>query len=390
MADDESVILQVLANRLCAQVILFLQKNGAARHSDLLQTCSLDPYNESGKLGYHLNRLISLGLVAKADSTYTLTDKGGKASQLLEVIKKESGGLFDRFPKRQIDRENVFLRGAAYADLHGLIKLWKVSLHGDEPDYYIATCFTDAEGLRAKILRHQGSGKSRLTFVAEQEGEIIACCLVDLMSLAHMKAEYIELVREGELPAELRLPISEGEKRFYDQYWEAESRLIETDTDRMGYIEMKYGVTGTWSFPFEPIELIFTRKRFDTEEFVTADLKEIFDEILACRKIMAQAIDIRRQTREAIDGGNPARCFEISRLLVHPDFDREVVAGMVLRYIEDEARKRKIGYIVTCEDIDQTGARKFWKDNGFLGIHQYRFEYKHAGRIERHLLIKSL
>jgi GNAT superfamily N-acetyltransferase len=389
MADDESLIMQVLANRLCAQVILFLQRSRAARYSDLLQTCSLDPYHESGKLGYHLNRLISLGLVAKGDSTYTLTDEGRKASQLLEAIKSESRGLFDRSPKRQIKRENVILRGATYSDLQGLIKLGKMAFHDDETDYSIAIRFTDAEGLRTKILRHQGSGKGRLAYVAEHEGEVIACCLVDLMSLARMKAEYIALVGEDELPAELRLPLSEKEKQFYDQYWEAESKFIETG-GRTDYIEINYGVTGTWLFPFEPVELIFTQKRLDTEEYITADLKEIFDEILKCRKIMEQAIDIRKQTREAIDGSNPAQCFEILQLLVLPDYQREDLAGMVLRYIEDEASKLKMEYIVTSEDPDEIEPRKFWKDNGFIEIHRYEFKYKHAGRIEQYLLIKKL
>jgi len=392
MADNESVILQVLANRLCAQVILHLQMNPGAKYSDLLQACSLDPYCESGKLGYHLNRLTSLGLIAKGDSTYNLTDEGRKASQLLEAIKSESRGLFDRSPKRQIKREDVVLRGATYADLQALIKLWRTAYQDDEPDYHIAMRFTDAEGLRAKILRHRGSGKGRLAFVAEHAGEVIACCYVDLMSLAHMKAEYIEIIREDELPAELRLPISEKESQFYDKYWEAESRLIETDL-RTAYIEIEYGVTGTWSWPFEPIQLIFTQKRLDTEEYVTADLEEIFDEILKCRKIMAQAIDIRRQTQEAIDGSNPAHCFAIW-LLVDPDYHREEVAGMVLRYIEDEASKRKMGYIVTSETPDEIEARKFWKDNGFAEIHQQEFRYKpqlaSAGRIERYLLIKKI
>jgi len=390
MADNESVILQVLANRLCAQVILFLQRNYTAKYSDLLHACSLNPYCESGKLGYHLNRLISLRLVAKGDSTYNLTDEGRKASQLLEAIKSESRGLFDRSPKRQIKRENVVLRGATYADLQGLIKLWRTAFQDDEPDYHIAMqIFTDAEGLRAKILRHRGwSGKGRLAFVAEHAGEVIACCCVDLISLAHMKAESIEIVREDELPAELRLSMSEKERQFFDKYWEAESSLIETH-QRTAYIEIKYGVTGTWGFPFEPIQLIFTQKRLDTEEYVTADLKEIFDEILACRKIMAQAIDIRRQTQEAIDGSNPAHCFWIS-LFVHPDYYREEVAGMVLRYVEDEASTRKMGYIVTSKSPNEIEARKFWKGNGFVEIHQHEFEYKHAGRVERYLLIKKL
>ena len=109
---------------------------------------------------------------------------------------------------------------------------------------------------------------------------------------------------------------------------------------------------------------------------------------------MEQAIDIRRQTQEAIDGSNPAQCFEIYHLSVLPDYNREEVAGMVLRYIEDEASKQKIGYIVTGENPNEIEARKFWKDNGFVGIHQHEFRYKpqisSAGRIERYLFIKKI
>ena len=51
---------------------------------------------------------------------------------------------------------------------------------------------------------------------------------------------------------------------------------------------------------------------------------------------------------------------------------------------------RKMGYIVTSENPEEIEARRFWKDNGFVEIFQRKYEYKHAGRIERYLLIKKV
>ncbi len=225
--------------------------------------------------------------------------------------------------------------------------------------------------------------------MAEYDGEIIGCCILDLISLAHMKTEYLANMDPGKLPKELQLSLTEQEEEFHRRYWEAQSKLIATlsSTD---YMETKYGVTGISTVGGEPIKLVFTRKSFEGEEFVTADLEEILEEMLWCKKVSTHALNTLREEMEAMGFGGPPACFEIFYFILHPGFDRQEVGEVILGYVEDQAASRGMTYIVASEEPDYLESREFYRTNGYTDLHQPSFEYKHAGRKETCLLIKKL
>ncbi len=162
-----SAILEALANPIRGQVVLSLQKSAVSKYSDLLQACGLDPYSESGKLGYHLQQLISVGLVARDGSTYALTEKGKKASKLMTTVNETSRELFalpDSHAGKPVRKEKIRLREATYSDIGGIVKLWRASLPTDEqPDYFVAELIAGREGIKKQALLHEGSGLGRST-----------------------------------------------------------------------------------------------------------------------------------------------------------------------------------------------------------------------------------
>lgn len=392
MSVGATAILEALANPVRAQIVLTLQER-AARYSDLLQACELDPYSESGKLGYHLQQLISLGLVARDKSTYALTERGRKASKLMAKVKETSKELFETPPDRRREdfrADKVSISQADWPDMAGMVELWRASFPGDEqPDYFVAELIAGKEGIKKQALLNDGSGLGRLIFVAKYEGKIIGCCILDQLSLAQMKAEYLAHKHQASLPEGLRLGETEEEEEFRKRYWDAQSRLIAT-LSSTNYLETKYGVTGTSLIEGEPIKLIFTRKSFADGGYVTADLEEIMEEILWCKKVAARAVDTLREEMKAMDFGGPPACFEIYELLIHPSLDKHVVCNKVLEHIENRATNREIRYMVADLEPDDAESRGLFKEREFTEIHQPRFEYRHAGRRETYTVLKRL
>ena len=253
------------------------------------------------------------------------------------------------------------------------------------PDYHVAMYFVTPEGIRIKSLRHPGSGKGRLTFVAEYEGELIGYCTFDLLSLVSMKAEYLPNIEE-KLPEELHT--TSNEKIIFEKYWEANSKVIAADS-LTAFLEVEYGVTGTWSLISGPIQLVFTRKRLDTDEFVTVDTKEIFHQMLLCEEIEERQWDIYRKTLREIDS-NDVSCYAIFCLHAKSGFGTELVKNAILEHVEKKAIDKKIKYLITSVSPTNIEERNFWKNNGFTEYHQPQFEYKHAGRIETYVEIKKI
>ena len=95
-------VLGTLANPVRLRVISYLRDNDKVSYTDLIKACDLSSYSESGKLGYNLHKLLSLGLIAKDESEYVLTGNGRRASKLLETIKKE---VMNFFHKKQNQKE---------------------------------------------------------------------------------------------------------------------------------------------------------------------------------------------------------------------------------------------------------------------------------------------
>ena len=58
--------------------------------------------------------------------------------------------------------------------------------------------------------------------------------------------------------------------------------------------------------------------------------------------------------------------------------------------IELKQKNEKMTYIVTNERPNKKEERRFWRENGFLEIHQPQFNYKHTGRVETYQLIKKI
>ena len=389
MYPDISTVLEVLSNPIRARVILSLGKTEVTKYSDLLQACDLDPYSESGKLGYHLQQLVSLGLVMRDGNRYALTDRGSKASRLMRKVNEIGEEIFASTEQETALGDEIRVREAAYSDIGGILDLWRASLPADEqPDYFVAELMAGEEGIRKGAILGRGSGLGRLVFVAEFEERIIGCLIVDLISLAQMKAFYLAGLTRNELPVGLRLPTTRKEKEFYNRYWEAQSRLINSGSST-GHIETRYGVTGIWRMDGEPIKLIFTRKNSDGE-FVTSDLGEIFDEILSCKKIEEDALEARRRDMEDLDYGGPPACMEIFYLVLHPTFDGREVGDRLLGYLEKRAAERGIPYLVTDEGSDDQVKGTLLRDRGFIEVRQPKFEYKHAGKMETRWQLKVL
>jgi predicted transcriptional regulator len=382
-------VLGSLTNPIRLRVISFLRDNDNANYSDLIKACNLSSYSESGKLGYNLNKLSSLGLIAKDEAEYMLTGKGRRASKLIELIKERSDEfiLQKTESERNVDIEKLEIRKAEYSDLIGLIELGKVGfLSGEEmPDYHVAMYFVDQEGIRTKNLSHQGSGKGRLTYVAEYDGELIGYCTFDLLSLASMKAEYLPNIEEN-LPEELR--ITSSEKDFFENYWETNSKFMAAYS-LTAYLEVEYGVTGTWSAISGPIQLVFTRKRLDTDEFVTADTKEILHQMLLYEEIEERRWKTYRKTLQEIDSDDIS-CYIIFCLFAKSGFNTEQVKNAILKYVEKKAIINNIKYLITSVSPKNIDERNSWKNNGFTEYHKPHFEYKHAGNVETYVEIKKI
>lgn len=387
-----AVILEALANPVRAQIVLVLEE-GSAKYSDLLQACELDPYSESGKLGYHLQQLISLGLITRDKSRYALTKRGRKASKLMATVKETGEELFETpHDRRKEDfrTEKVSISQADWTDIAGVVELWRASFPGDEaPDYFVAEMIAGREGIKKQALLNEGSGLGRLTYVAKYEGRIIGCCILDRLSLAQMKAEHLAHKDQASLPEELQLGEIEEEEDFRKRYWDAQSRLIAT-LSSTNYLETKYGVTGTWLTDGEPIKLIFTRKSFADGGYVTADLEEIMEEILWCKKIAKRAKDTLKEEMKATGFGGPPACFEIHQLFIHPSLDKKVVGNMIIEHVENRAANRGIHYIVADLEPDDAESRELFKEREFTEIHQPRFEHRHASRKETCTELKEL
>ena len=81
---------------------------------------------------------------------------------------------------------------------------------------------------------------------------------------------------------------------------------------------------------------------------------------------------------------------EIFYLVLHPTFDGREVGDRLLGYLEERAAERGIPYLVTDEGSDDQVKGTLLRDRGFIEVHQPKFEYKHAGKMETRWQLKVL
>jgi hypothetical protein len=207
--------------------------------------------------------------------------------------------------------------------------------------------------------------------------------------MAQMKAYYLADLPQDELPEEFRLPMSSEEREFRSRFWEAQSRMIQTDSST-AFIETEYGVTGIWDMSGEPIKLTFTRKSFDEDEFVTTDIEEIFGKILSCKEISERVQEMLRLELGDMEFGGLPACLEVFYLILHPRFDVKELGNILLEFVEEQALSKGISYLVANEENDDQERRELLSSRGFIEIHQPKFMYKHAGKMETYWQIKKL
>ena len=90
MVDLYENILNALANKVRADILKLLSKDGKASFTEIMEKLRMDPKSEAGKFGYHLRLLMKANLITLDESTgkYILTDLGRQVAEYMWSIEE--------------------------------------------------------------------------------------------------------------------------------------------------------------------------------------------------------------------------------------------------------------------------------------------------------------
>jgi len=96
LSPDDKKIMAMLRQRIPFQVVLYLLKNGSARHGELVPLMGVS----ASTLSHHLNKLVRRGIITKTrsgeDRGYRLTDEY-RIARLLMDYRPPPGSIVDGF-----------------------------------------------------------------------------------------------------------------------------------------------------------------------------------------------------------------------------------------------------------------------------------------------------